>query len=191
MGAPTDAGLANSICSALSGDPFSERVNYLTSATFTQPAFVQRKSTLTFTTFAERRSEYKAFERNGVGGSVALGYALSRASQVTLTYRMDYGSTKADQAVFCVYFDRCQQAAVDVLSQPRREASLSLALVRNTANSPLEPTAGSVLLLRGLARLAAGGLRAPDLVQQGRGRGHLVRRVVARRSSWRCGSGAA
>jgi len=149
VGAPTDAGLANSICSALSGDPFSERVNYLTSATFTQPAFVQRKSTLTFTTFAERRSEYKAFERNGVGGSVALGYGLSRASQVTLTYRMDYGSTKADQAVFCVYFDRCQQAAVDVLSQPRREASLSLALVRNTADSPLEPTAGSVLLLEG------------------------------------------
>jgi len=149
VGAPTDAGLASSICEALSGDPFSERLNYLTSATFTQPAFVQRKSTLTFTTFAERRSEYKAFERNGVGGSVALGYALSRASQVTLTYRMDYGSTKADQAVFCVYFDRCEQAAVDVLSQPRRDASLSLALVRNTANSPIEPTAGSVLLIEG------------------------------------------
>jgi outer membrane protein assembly factor BamA len=149
VGTPTDAGLANSICSALSGDPFSERVNYLTSATFTQPAFVQRKSTLTFTAFAERRSEYKAFERNGVGGSLALAYGLTRVSQATLTYRMDYGSTKADQAVFCVYFDRCQQAAVDVLSQPRREASLSLALVRNTANSPLEPTAGSVLLLVG------------------------------------------
>jgi len=147
VGAPTDLGLSNSICSTLSGDPFSERINYLTSATFTQPGFLRRKNTLTLTTFAERRSEYKAFERNDVGGSAALSYGLTRVSQLTLTYRLDYGSTKADQAVFCVYFDRCEQAAVDVLSQPRREASLSLSLARNTANSPLEPTAGSVLLL--------------------------------------------
>jgi outer membrane protein insertion porin family len=149
VGAPTDLSLGNSICRTLSGDPFSERVNYLTSATFTQPAFIHRKSTLTFTTFAERRSEYRAYERNGVGGSVALAYGLTRASQLTLTYRLDYGRTTADPAVFCVYFDRCQQAAVEVLSQPRRAAALSLAVVRNTANSPLEPTAGSVLLLEG------------------------------------------
>jgi len=149
VGAPTDLGLANSICSTLSGDPFSERINYLTSATVTQPAFVNRRSTLTFTAFAERRSEYKAFERSGVGGSVALAYGLSRASQLTLTYRLDYGSTKADTAVYCVYFDRCQPAAVTLLSEPHRQAVLSLALVRSTANSPLEPTSGSVLLLEG------------------------------------------
>ncbi len=149
VGAPTDYGLANSICSTLSGDPFSERVNYLTSATFTQPAFLHRKSTLTLTAFAERRSEYKAFERDGVGASLALSYGLTRASQAALTYRVDYGSTKADTAVYCVYFDRCQPAAVTLLSEPHRQAVLSLALVRNTANSPLEPTAGSVLLIEG------------------------------------------
>ena len=110
---------------------------------------MNRRSTLTFTGFAERRSEYKAFERSGVGGSVALAYGLSRASQLTLTYRLDYGSTKADTAVYCVYFDRCQPSAVALLSEPHRQAVLSLALVRNTANSPLEPTSGSVLLLEG------------------------------------------
>ena len=149
VGAPTDLGLAGSLCSALSGDPFSERVNYLTSATFTQPAFLHRRNTLTFTTFAERRSEYKAFERNGVGGSLALAYGVGRASLLTLTYRLSYGSTKADTAVFCIYFDRCDQSTVQTLSQPRRQAVLSLSVVRNTANSPLEPTAGSVLVLEG------------------------------------------
>ncbi len=149
VGAPTNLGMANSVCDALSGDPFSERVNYLASATVTQPAFLNRRNTLTFTAFAERRSEYKAFERDGIGGSLALAYGLGRVSLLSLTYRMSYGRTKADQAVFCVYFDRCQQSAVDVLSQPRRQAVLSLSLVRNTSNSPLEPTAGSMLLLEG------------------------------------------
>lgn len=136
VGRPTDLGFAGSICSALSGDPFSERVNYFVSATFTQPAFLDRRNTLTFTPFAERRSEYRAFERDGVGGSLAMAYGIARASLLTLTYRLTYGRTRADQAVFCVYFDRCEQAAVDVLSQPRRQAALSLSLVRNTSNSP-------------------------------------------------------
>jgi outer membrane protein assembly factor BamA len=149
VGAPTDFGMVSSLCSALSGDPFSERVNYLASATFTQPAFLHRRNTLTFTAFAERRSEYKAFERRGIGGSLALAYGLTRASLLTLSYRLNYGRTTADQAVFCIYFDRCEPSAVAQLSEPRRAAALSLSLVRTTANSPLEPTAGSVLLLEG------------------------------------------
>ena len=149
VGRPTDLGFANSICSALSGDPFSARLNYLASATLTQPAFLTRRNTATVTTFAERRSEYKAFERDAVGGSLAMAYGLGHASLVTLTYRLTYGSTKADPAVFCVYFDRCEQATVNVLSESRRQASLSLSVVRNTANSPIEPTAGSVLLFEG------------------------------------------
>jgi outer membrane protein assembly complex protein YaeT len=145
VGQPTDLGLTHSICSALEGDPFSARANYLASATFTQPALFTRRNTATVTAFAERRSEYKAFERNGVGGSLAMTVELGRASLLTATYRLTYGSTKADQAVFCVYFDRCDQQTANILREPRRQASLSLAVVRNTADSPLEPTRGSVL----------------------------------------------
>ncbi len=147
IGQPTDFGLVNSICSTLQGDPFSDRVNYLVSATFTQPALLTRQNTLTLTAFAERRSEFDAFEHDGVGGSLALGFGLGRVSQLTLSYRLTYGSTQAGPAVFCVYFDRCQQQTIDVLSEPRRQAALSLALVRNTSDSPIEPTRGSVLSL--------------------------------------------
>ena len=147
VGVPTDWGLGNSVCSALSGDPFSERINYLASATFTQPAALGRRTTLTLTPFAERRSEYKAFERDGIGSSLALSFGVGRASLVTLSYRLTYGRTQADQAVYCVYFERCEPQAIDLLSEAHRQAALSLAVVRNTANSPIEPTGGSALSL--------------------------------------------
>ena len=148
VGSPTDWGLENSVCSALADDTlFSRRINYLTSATFTQPAALGRRSTLTLTAFAERHSEYKAFERDGIGSSLGLAFGLGRSSVLTLSYQLSYGSTTADPGVFCVYFDRCEQQAVDILEQRHRQASLSLSLIRNTTNSPIEPTTGSVLSL--------------------------------------------
>ena len=148
VGSPTDWGLTNNVCSALAGDTlFSRRINYLTSATLTQPAVLGRRSTLTLTAFGERRSEYKAFERDGIGSSLALAFGLGRVSLLTLSYRLSYGSTNADPGVFCVYFDRCQQQAIDILKERHRQAALSLALLRNTTNSPIEPTSGSVLSL--------------------------------------------
>ncbi len=145
VGSPTDWGLVNSICSALAGDPFSARTNYLASATLTQPAAFSRRSTLTLTAFDERRSEYKAYEHDGVGGSLAMSFGLGRVSLLTLAYRLSYGRDTADAAVFCVYFNRCEPQTVDFLLQYRRQAAVSLALVRNTTNSPIEPTSGSVL----------------------------------------------
>jgi outer membrane protein assembly factor BamA len=149
VGRPADLGLAGSICSALEGDPFSARVNYLASATFTQPAFLHRRNTLSLTTYAERRSEVNAYERDEVGSSLGMTYLVGRSSAVTLTYRLSYGRTDADTAVFCVYFDRCDPAAVTTLKQSRREAVVALSFARNTADSPIEPTTGSVLVLEG------------------------------------------
>ena len=149
VGRPTDLGLTNSICYAEAQDTFRLRINYLASATFTQPTFLLRRNTLALTAYAERRSEYNAFERDEIGSSLAMTYAVGRSSALTLTYRLSYGITDADHAVFCVYFDRCDPAAIATLEQRRREAVVSLSIVRNTADSPLEPTTGSVLLLEG------------------------------------------
>jgi len=145
VGAPTDWGLANSVCSALADDPFSARTNYLASATFTQPAVFSRRNTVTLTASGERRSEFKAYEHDGIGSTIGTSFALGRASVLALSYRLTYGRDTADAAVFCVYFDRCDPATVSVLVQRRRQAALSLSVVRNTQDSPLEPTTGSVL----------------------------------------------
>lgn len=136
VGAPTDWGLANSLCSALDGDPFSLHTNYVASATFTQPAVFSRRNTVTLTGFGERRSEYKAFERNDLGATLGTSFALGRASVLALSYRLTYGSTTANAAVFCIYFDRCDSTTVNVLEQRRRQAALALSVVRNTQDSP-------------------------------------------------------
>ena len=147
VGVPTDWGLGNSVCSALSEDQFSERINYLASATFTQPAVLGPRTTLTLTPFTERRSEYQAFEREGIGSSLAMSFGVGRVSLLTLSYRLTYGHTQADQAVYCIYFERCEQQAIEQLKENHRQAVLSLAVARNTTNSPIEPTGGSLLSL--------------------------------------------
>jgi len=147
VGSPTDWGFRSSVCSELSGDQFSERINYLASATFSQPAVFGRRNTLTLTPFAERRSEYKAFEREGIGSSLAMSFGVGRVSLLTVSYRLTYGRTQADTAVYCIYFERCEPQAIDQLSEAHRQAALSLVVVRNTANSPIEPTGGSLLSL--------------------------------------------
>ncbi|MGD0484219.1 MAG: BamA/TamA family outer membrane protein [Gemmatimonadales bacterium] len=144
VGAPTDLGFRNTVCPALFDDPFSEHVNYLGSVSFTQPSLFARRNALTVSAFAERRSEFKAYERQGLGGSVAMSFGVGRDIPLTVAYRLSYGRTIADPATFCTFFDRCEQSTVALLSERRREAALVLSVVRNRANSPIDPTSGNI-----------------------------------------------
>lgn len=147
VGYPAGLGLSNSACAALADDQFSDTVNYLASMSLTQPAVFARRNALTLSAFAERRSEFNAYERTGLGGAAAMTFGVGRDVPLTLTYGLSYGRTTADPAVFCTYFDRCEESAIAPLGEPRRQATLSLAATRNRANSPIDPTAGSVLAL--------------------------------------------
>lgn len=147
VGSPTDLGLRNTLCTALQGDPFSEGVDYLGSVAFTQPQLISRRTALTLSAFAERRSEYKAFLRQGLGGSVALTFGVGRDIPVTVAYRLSYGRTDAGPATFCIYFDRCEEGTIALLSERRRQATLVVTASRTTANSPLDPTSGGTASL--------------------------------------------
>ena len=146
-GSPTDLGLRHSLCPVLSDDPFSERVNYLASVGFTQPGFLAHHNALTVSTYAERRSEFKAYERQAVGGVVALTFGSGRRLPVTVAYRLSYGRTAADPATFCTFFDRCEESTVALLSERRREAALVVTATRTTASPALQPASGSAYLL--------------------------------------------
>ena len=93
---------------------------------------------------AERRSEYKAYERQGLGGSVALSFGVGRDVSLTVAYRLSYGRTIADPATFCTFFDRCEQTTIALLQERRREAAVVLTAARNRANSPVDPTSGNI-----------------------------------------------
>ena len=144
VGSPTDLGFRNTVCRALVDDRFSAHVNYLGSVSFTQPSLFARRNALTLAVFAERRSEFKAYERTGLGGSAAMTFGVGRDIPFTVSYRLSYGRTDADPAAFCTFFDRCEQSVVNLLGQRRREAAIVATLSRNRANSPIEPTSGDV-----------------------------------------------
>jgi outer membrane protein assembly complex protein YaeT len=144
VGAPTDLGFRNTVCPALFDDPFSAQVNYLGSIAFTQPSLFARRNALTVSAFGEQRSEFKAYERQGLGGSVAMTFGLGRDIPLTVAYRLSYGRTIADPATFCTFFDRCEQSTVAQLQERRREAAIVVTLARNHANSPIDPTSGDI-----------------------------------------------
>lgn len=143
FGHPTALGSRDVVCPGLAEDSrFSDTLNYLASITLTQPALFARRNAVSISAFAERRSEYKAFERIGVGGSASLGFGVGRDLPVTLTYRLSYGRTRADASTFCVYFDRCEQSTVELLSASHRQASLGLSVLETHTNNPVDPSHG-------------------------------------------------
>lgn len=147
VGSPADLGFRNTVCPALFDDPFSTHVNYLGSVSFTQPSLFARRNALTVSGFAERRSEFKAYERQGLGGSVAMTFGVGRDIPLTVAYRLSYGRTIADPATFCTFFDRCEQSTVAQLQERRREAAVVVTVARNHANSPIAPTRGDIYSL--------------------------------------------
>jgi outer membrane protein assembly complex protein YaeT len=149
---PTSLGSRNVVCRELANDTsgsshFSDTLNYLASITLSQPAFLARRNAIAITAFAERRSEFQAFERIGVGGSVSLAFGVGRDLPVTLTYRLAYGRTRAADPTFCVFFDRCERSAITQLSDNRRQATFSVSVLGRRTNNPVDPSRGHVTSL--------------------------------------------
>lgn len=147
VGAPGPRGLQNSLCPALEQDRFSDTLSYAATVTLTQPALVTRRTVGSVSVFAERRSEFKAYENVGAGGAAALVLGAGGRLPLTVTYRLAHSRTNADQATFCTSFDRCDSATVALLGARRRQGSLAVALAASTVNSPIDPTTGRVVTM--------------------------------------------
>lgn len=140
---PFQWGLKNSLCAALAGDRFSDRINYFNDVTITQPSLLARRLSLAVSLFAERQSEFNAYERVATGGVVSMGVPV-RGVPVTLAYRLERRRTRADAATFCIAFDQCDDQTVNQLEEYRRQATLSLTVVDARTNSPLDPSQGRI-----------------------------------------------
>ena len=139
---PADLGLRNTVCSELSGDRFSDTLNYVAAVTLTQPALFARRNAISLTAFAERRSEFRAYERIGVGTAASVSFGVGRHLPVTFTYRLTRGRTNAESATFCTSFDQCEDSTIAQLKRTRREATLGLTVAEARTNSPIDPTDG-------------------------------------------------
>ena len=147
IGKPLDWGLENSVvCDALAEDSIGSRlVNYNVTAAVRRPAFLSANNTLIFSTYAERRSEFKVYRRQEIGASIGITRETpNRRLPVALTYTLSFGRTEASPFSFCAFFNTCLPADVEFRSRRRRLATISATGTIPRANNPLDPTRGYV-----------------------------------------------
>ncbi len=144
VGDPVDFGFADNICNVTREDSIgSSKVNYRLGATVRRPAFLGPPNTLSLSLFAERRSEFKVYRREEVGGSVEIQRESPRARlPASLSYTLSYGKTEATPVSSCAFFNACTPDVIDQLRQRRLLAALTAKLSVPRANSPVDPTRG-------------------------------------------------
>ena len=150
-GEPTDWGLADEhhICGGLAEDSIGSRLlNYGVTAAFRRPAFLSPNNTLTYSVFAERRSEFLAYLREDVGGNVTIARETpNRRLPLGLSYTLSYGKTEATAATFCAFFNTCLAEDIDRLRERRRFALVTASGALPRVNNPIDPTRGYILQL--------------------------------------------
>jgi outer membrane protein assembly factor BamA len=147
LGGATSTGFGESICRAFAADTFENSLDYRLSADFTQPFFLSPRNHLTLNAFVERDSEPLVYQRQARGGRVLVTRRLAPRALLTGGFDIEYGSTIASAAVFCVAFEICVQETVDQLTQPRWRNTLGSSLALDRTNYTLNPTSGYYLRL--------------------------------------------
>jgi outer membrane protein assembly complex protein YaeT len=145
-GAPFSWGFQENVCRGLRAEEDSTRLelNYNLTASLTEPILFVRGTTGTLSLFAERRSELFAFVREAVGGEVSVTRRVREDLPLTLSYRLERGSTRAEPAAFCVFLNICRDDDISVFEGPFLQSTLGLLAVSNRQNSVLNPTRGSL-----------------------------------------------
>src|SRR2546426_420495 len=110
-----------------------------------QPFFLSPRHAASFGMFAERRSEFKAYTRQAVGGNLAVTLNARRNIPVTVGYGLSYGRTTAEPAVFCSVFRVCDAQDRALLESSRRFAAVTVSGVRDRVNNVLDPSGGSLV----------------------------------------------
>lgn len=143
VGQPLDAGFENNfLCSELEGDPFSQELNYLLAATFTQPRLLGTRTTTVFGVHAERASDPFTFLRVSRGAQLSLGRQVARQTLLTTTLDVERVQTEAPDEFFCVVLQVCRRELILPLEEPRWSNSLSLSLVRDRTVFDVVPVGG-------------------------------------------------
>ena len=163
-GSPTALGFENSMCPQLAAEDTSRiKLNYNLTAGFYEPFFLSRQTSASLEIFAERYTEFQAYLRESVGGDAGVTFGPGTGLPIRLAYRLSYGSTRAEPAIFCTYLNVCRDEDVEVFEQKVLRATLSLSVLRDRRNSVLDPTRGSWLSSE--VRFAAPLIGSDTLVQ--------------------------
>src|SRR5205085_10765452 len=69
----------------------------------------------------------------------------NRGIPVTLSYRLSNDQITAEDAQYCIYFNQCDPVTIADFRRPRRQGSVSLTMVNQHLDSPVDPTRGQTL----------------------------------------------
>src|SRR6185369_10353055 len=93
--------------------------------------------------YTERRGAYKAYLRStDIGGSYSMTRDVMRDTPLRIGYSLEEGSTKAEPAVLCGIFLRCDQNSQDEVQARLRMGVLSAALQHAAVDNPVSPRGG-------------------------------------------------
>ncbi|HXY31935.1 MAG TPA: BamA/TamA family outer membrane protein [Gemmatimonadaceae bacterium] len=129
-------------------DTLRDSLNYYASAQLRLPSLLGPRTTPSFTVYSERTSEFEAYLRSTpIGAAVELTRDLKPRGYtpflpVTLTYRIEYGHTSAQPAVFCQLFNQCSPADIARLQENSLLQIIGGAIARNNADNILDPSTG-------------------------------------------------
>ena len=148
-GTPTRLGDGNLCASAIKDDPFSEKLNYFTSASLLLPTLFGFRASPTFSLYSERRGEYQAYLRTTlVGGEAAFTRNIARDLPLRLAYSLEFGRTEAPAALLCALFSFCDaDSRAFITDQNRRLAVASAHIERVRTDNAFAPRSGTVLRL--------------------------------------------
>ncbi len=173
-GDPLAAGFENTVCRALRPDSGSDRLrlNYNVTASFQEPYLFSRLTRGTLSLSAERHSEIQAYRRDAISASASVTHDTRWNVPVTLGYSVSLSQTFAEPAIFCSFLNVCRLEDAQQFTLRRVQSMVSLGLVRDRANSVLDPTRGSTLSAE--ARYASRFLGSDSLIQFAKGVAELA-----------------
>lgn len=146
VGDPTGLGFENNVCAGLKNDSIGSRVaNYGLNASLRRNAFLSPSNAIALSVFATQHSEFQVYLRREIGASISFTRTTASNVPITLSYRIATGTTSANPASFCAFFNTCEPTAIAALQARRTQGTLTLSVVRQRLNNPLDPLRGSIV----------------------------------------------
>jgi outer membrane protein insertion porin family len=146
VGNPLGLGFEHNVCGELANDSVGSRVaNYGLNASLRRNAFLSPNNSAVLSVFATQHSEFEVYLRQEIGASFSITRTTAANVPITLAYRIADGTTTANPASFCAFFNTCDPAAIAALQQRRLQGTLTLSILRQHINNPFDPSRGSIL----------------------------------------------
>src|SRR6185437_716192 len=145
-GAPTSTKLTRNLCPLGADSIASSKVNYFAGATLREPTLFGSHWVPSYSTYTERRGEYKAYLRTTyIGGEASATRDIGFRMPLRFAYTLEYGQTNAQPAVLCAVFSRCSAPEQAEVQRRLPLAIASASIQRTRTDNPFDPSSGDVL----------------------------------------------